>query len=285
MDTTTTEVSSSPQVVVHCNDFLSNGDKTTINETIAVIVLNRFCDTRMLETLWNKAEIRMCADGGANHLYDLHTSSLKRDQMIPEYIKGDMDSIRPDVASYYGASGTQLIRDSDQETNDLDKCFQTLQEIQDRKLESGDTARFTVVIFGAFGGRVDQEMANINVLFVWEGKFHRIVLLSSYSLGFLLCPGAHEIRSCEQFEGPTCGLIPIAGVCDSVTTRGLRWDMTGARMGFGGLISTSNAMVSESGTVYVDTSHPILWTTVIRSKTNCDDRGSGVEEEQEDEQA
>ena len=35
----------------------------------------------------------------------------------------------------------------------------------------------TVIILGAFGGRLDQEIANIHALYKWHSSFHRIVLL------------------------------------------------------------------------------------------------------------
>jgi thiamine pyrophosphokinase len=35
----------------------------------------------------------------------------------------------------------------------------------------------TVIVLGAFGGRLDQEIANIHALFKWQGTFRNIVLL------------------------------------------------------------------------------------------------------------
>ena len=40
-----------------------------------------------------------------------------------------------------------------------------------------ETGTGTVIILGAFGGRLDQEVANIHALFKWQGTFRNIVLL------------------------------------------------------------------------------------------------------------
>ena len=75
------------------------------------------------------------------------------------------------VASFYEQHGVPLLKLTDQSIHDLDKCLQHIQ---------GCPGVWTVLIWGAFGsaahrlsgadsigsgGRLDQEMANINTLF------------------------------------------------------------------------------------------------------------------------
>lgn len=54
------------------------------------------------------ASLRICADGGANRLYDYCalweadlSPSQARSMYTPDIIKGDLDSLRPDVKNYY----------------------------------------------------------------------------------------------------------------------------------------------------------------------------------------
>jgi len=116
----------------------------------------------------------------------------------------------------------------------------------------------------AFGGRLDQQMANLNMLFRSEYTcFERFVLLSDDSLALLLLPGAHTIEPNLEVEDGTCGLVPLGGRCDNVVTTGLKWNLDGTMpLEFGALVSSSNQIVAP--TVTVQTESPLLWTTSLR---------------------
>ena len=81
-------------------------------------------------------------------------------------------------------------------------------------------------------------------------------------------PGRHVPRPNPLIEGPTCGLLPIGGKCDKVHTSGLRWNLRGEPLEFGGLVSSSNQLLADPETglaeVHVSTTHPVVWTTVLR---------------------
>jgi len=73
----------------------------------ALIILNQPFSVALFDRVWNSCDWRCCADGGANRLYDLFiTSDIEdgatvRGHFLPNLIKGDLDSIRDDVRSYY----------------------------------------------------------------------------------------------------------------------------------------------------------------------------------------
>lgn len=92
---------------------------------------NNHCLPDVLRVLWESTTYHVCADGGANRLYDATTSGTQNsssnenniDKFIPDMITGDLDSIRPDVRAYYEEKGVPIVRVEDQNYHDLDKSL------------------------------------------------------------------------------------------------------------------------------------------------------------------
>jgi len=59
--------------------------------------------------IWNQAGLRVCADGGANRLYDClkQFSEDNIENFIPNFICGDMDSARTEVVGFYKKKGNR----------------------------------------------------------------------------------------------------------------------------------------------------------------------------------
>lgn len=247
-------------VTTHSSSFLS---KTT-QLNLALVVLNvgdRAADgagAARFAHLWDHSSLRVCADGAANRLHD-SLGEPERSRRLPDSIAGDLDSLRPDVAAYYAERGVAIEGEDEQSTHDFEKCLRWLER---RQARARAPAGLSVVAHGAFGGRLDQQMANINMAYGHAG-FEHLFLLSDHSLAFLLRPGRHVILPDAGAEDGTCGLVPLGGRCDRVRTTGLRWDLDGTRpLEFGGLISSSNRVEGER--VTVETSAPLLWTAGLR---------------------
>lgn len=228
---------------------------------VALIVLNSgYVNRHVFDRIWKRANYKICADGGANYLYDM--SSAARERRIPDAIKGDMDSAREEVLRFYASKDTTIIRDSDQNSNDFTKCLKTLSEIQRHRGVTLD-----VLVAGALGGRLDHEISNLSSLYGWR-CFESITLLSDVSLATILHgPGHFTIIPELSFEGPTCGLLPLGGACSDVRTSGLRWNLCGQTLEFGGLVSSSNQIVESSVQVSIGSTGSLLWTTAIDERS------------------
>lgn len=242
---------------VHDNRLLTekvDGD----NPLVLVMVNGSLGGMKTFEHLWESSALTICADGGANRLYaeTFDEKLVQSTKYVPTFIKGDCDSIQPAILEHYKKHGTKIVVDKSQETNDLAKCFQLVEEMQKDQKE-----QFNVVVIGAMGGRFDHEMQNINALYSWTKCFNRILLLSDQTLVTLLTLGKNVIVPNFALEKRTCGIIPVGSKCKSITTKGLHWNLNQNSMEFGGIISSSNHI--EGDRVEIETSDPVIWTTAL----------------------
>ncbi|KAJ3181998.1 cAMP-dependent protein kinase subunit [Geranomyces variabilis] len=246
-----------------------------------VIVNQPLCNSKAFATLWANTSVHLCADGGANRLYDwFGDDEQARKRHIPEYICGDFDSLRADVRDWYSAQGTELVHLPSQYSTDLQKCLQVFRDKFEQHSPANDAINLPissrppptskslsdVVILGALSGRFDHVMASIHAVFTAEAT-RKVYLVSGESVALLLRPGVHEITCVRSLEGPTCGLIPIGVSVAHVITKGLKWDVDHSMpLSFGTLVSTSNAFVEnndETVVVRVKTDAPVLWTVEV----------------------
>ncbi len=75
---------------------------------------------------------------------------------------------------------------------------------------------------GGLGGRLDHTLANLAALYAHRDT--RLVLCGDGNLTRLIPRGRALIRPARPLEGPTCGLIPLAGPAVA-TSSGLRWNL------------------------------------------------------------
>lgn len=245
-----------------------------------MIILNQPITRRdTLMRVWYASTLRYCADGGANRLYDA-LDPEERERMLPTMIKGDLDSIRPDVKAFYASRGVAIKRDPSEYATDLQK---NLDEVESIEKTSGK--HFSVVFLGGLSGRLDQTLHVLSVMFKLREKRRDTYVISEESLAWVLDTGVHLIEVDHSSMGQTCGLLPV-GVNEAyVRTEGLKWNLDWVTS-VQGELSTSNHLTHENA-VLVDTSAPIVWTVEIkqglqipplRSPTGVDDISRGVKE-------
>ena len=85
---------------VHCSHFLES--ETPLNIRYALVILNSSCFCLpMVKNIWIRMDKVICADGGANRLFDSLQGTEEQCVLIPNAICGDLDSLRSDVEQFY----------------------------------------------------------------------------------------------------------------------------------------------------------------------------------------
>ncbi|KAI8144862.1 thiamine pyrophosphokinase 1-like protein [Fennellomyces sp. T-0311] len=231
----------------------------------ALIIVNQpIYHLPTFERLWANATLRYCADGGSNRLFEAYKHDPnKREQYLPDEIRGDLDSMRPDVRAYYESKSVKITQVTEQESTDFEKVVALVDEKEKQMGKS-----FDIVALSGLGGRFDQAMRMISTLFMMKDRVdRRMIIVAEECLAVLLDKGTHQIHCQQQYEGPNCGFIPI-GEPSTVTTRGLEWDLVRHKCQFGGMVSSSNHIVSD--VIEIETDAPLVWTTELKQGDDDD---------------
>ncbi len=166
----------------------------------------------------NKSSMFIAADGGANIANKLNIK--------PDVIIGDFDSYKP-----VDQGGVTIIRDTDQETNDLEKALNYILGQHINRVE----------IYGAFGQRLDHTLKNLSVLKRYNDKFRKIVFIDKYGVSFLLPPH----YSARLPVGTTISLYPLKGLVEGIRTKGLEFPLDSETLEIGKRDGTSNRTLED----------------------------------------
>ena len=198
---------------------------------------------QVIKSLIQPGDLIIAADGGGMHLAALG--------IIPHYVIGDMDSISPELLSYFEASGSQALKyPSEKNETDLELAINLA-------LEKGATQ---LCIAAALGGRLDQTLGNIGLLNMERFSDIEVSLEDGVEKVGLIRD--HLIIKGEV--GDTISLIPWGDAVPGVTTTGLKYPLFHETLypektrGISNVLSLSEAMISiDSGRLLcIHTQHP-----------------------------
>ncbi|KAL6247760.1 thiamine pyrophosphokinase [Rhinocladiella similis] len=215
----------------------------------AVLILNQPINKISLNAVIESASLLVCADGGANGLLEYnHNAANGFEKRLPDAIIGDLDSIAQHAEQYYRARGVHVVKDPDQYSTDFTKCLKWIRNWATEH-EGSSNSRMDVVVFGGLGGRVDQGFSQIHHLYLAENDKEllngRIYLLSEQSLSFVLADNINLVHLEAGYFEENVGIIPVLGRT-LITTKGLEWDVDQWPTEFGGQMSTSNHIRSNT---------------------------------------
>ncbi len=192
----------------------------------AVIVANgELTAHARLQAIWERAELRIAADGGARNA----RLFLER---APHVVVGDMDSLDEETRGWLEKCSCEFIRHPRaKDETDLELALRLAQE---RGAEE-------ITILGAFGGRVDQFLANV-LLLTQERNCKIVDAASEMWVG----KGNEEIKG---NKGDIVSLIPLDKTVEGITTHGLEYLLEAETLERGSTRGISNVMLEERAAV------------------------------------
>ncbi|XP_076053099.1 thiamine pyrophosphokinase 1 isoform X2 [Oratosquilla oratoria] len=267
-------------------------------EDFGIIILNESLHHQnipLFSQLWNAASVRVCVDGAVNQYHELlwapHQSSAASSELqrkstihqvndssaaithvaLPDFISGDFDSANPIFLDLFLSLGVSIIHTPDQNETDFTKAIKEMMKYLDKKALK---VSHVLAVVSCKNNRFDHSFAHLNTLYKVQDTFPvPVVLISQWTMTWLLSSKMEHVihipsnlRVTPRPEEAWCALVPL-GHPATVSTKGLKWNLSEMEMAFGKLVSTSNTYdLTGNGQVQVWTSHPIIWTMGFMSE-------------------
>ncbi len=182
-----------------------------------------FLKTKGYETL-------ICADGGANSAVKLN--------LIPDYIIGDLDSIKAEVYDYY-FDKCEIVQIKRQNNTDVEKCIKFAIK---KKYDE-------IILLGATGDRLDHSLCNLGIVLKYFEKIkiriiHQRSLLEAFEKDVTMKTVPKEIISVYGF-----------GTKIKITSQGLKYQLKNVALTFGKKESTSNMAAGSEAKLQIKGGH------------------------------
>lgn len=170
----------------------------------------------------------ICADGAANQ--------LKKLNIIPQYIIGDLDSITTETFSFFKEKVNKIVKLKDQESTDIEKSLNQAIRLKYKE----------IILLSCIGDRLDHSLGNISILLKYSSKIklhlvHNNWIMTSFYNNCELKTTPNEIISFYSFNNKII-----------FNTSGLKYNLINETIAFGVRESTSNVAESNKINIQAD---------------------------------
>ncbi len=200
-----------------------------MNRTI-IFANGHLPDPAAVKALLRPDDWVIAADGGACHALACGST--------PHLIIGDLDSLPAETQAELMAAGSEFLAyPADKDETDLELAL----------LHASDAGASTLLVIGAFGGRLDQTLANLLLLARPELAHLHVSITDGRQTAWLV----RDEIAISGAVGDRVSLIPIGGDVHGVITHGLGWRLAGETLCLGQTRGVSNVMTGSQARVQV----------------------------------
>lgn len=181
----------------------------------------------------NKYDCMIAADSGMDFLY--------RNNIMPDIIAGDFDSVGSDSLAYYqGLNKVQVLR-LNPIKDDTDTEFVIREAIRRGATE--------ITVLGATGTRLDHVLANVNMLGIGLEEGVSIELVDAHNR-IRMIKDSLTISKEEEF-GEFVSILPVKGDAKGVTLEGMKYPLSNANVSSFSSLGISNEIVEDKARILV----------------------------------
>jgi len=190
---------------------------------------------RIVEKFNGQERFIIAADGGANY--------LKKKNIYPDIIIGDLDSISKSTLNYFIKKKVTIEKIEEQESTDFEKCLKFCLR---KKLND-------IVVLGATSMRPDHTLNNFSVLKRYSDRLRIKLVEEEFEIFF--------IKRKMSFKYKPDQTVSFLGLpkADNVTTKGLKYLLLNEDLEFGIREGTLNKSVSDSVSISYDNGSILLF--------------------------
>lgn len=181
----------------------------------------------------NIFDTMIAADSGMNFLH--------RNNIVPDVIAGDFDSVSTDSLDAFTKMRDVEIMKLNPIKDDTDTEFVIREAIRRGATE--------VTVLGATGTRLDHVLGNMHLLGIGVQEDIRIELVDAHNR-IRMISGEAEIRKDEQF-GEFVSFLPIDGTVKGVTLEGFKYPLKEAEIPSFSSLGISNEIEGKTGKVKI----------------------------------
>lgn len=168
---------------------------------------------------------------------------LKKLQITPDEIVGDLDTVKPSILKEYADSPDIHMEIHKPEKDETDTELALLTA----KRHGCDT----VDMLGALGGRMDHAISNIHLLYQFYKLGMHIFIYDEKNKIYLLGKGKTFHR--EELYGRYISFLPMTEVSEGLTLKGFKYPLNLKTVYLGTSLCISNELSGDSGEMELQT--------------------------------
>jgi len=198
--------------------------------TALIVCSGSISDCFHYEKYFKRAEFVICVDGGAKYLRNLG--------IVPDVLVGDLDSISGEDLEYFKAKNVETIKYPTQ------KDMTDAEIAVDYAVDKGFTE---IIIIGGIGTRLDHSLANILLVKKLLDKGIKGILVNENNEITMI----RDRIEIEREKDVKVSLLPLTGVVEGITTKGLYYPLKGEDIEMGSSRGVSNEFKDEVAEVSI----------------------------------